>query len=65
MLSGIGPEEELTRHNIAVRVNLPGVGRNLQDRYEVGVVSEMNQPFSLLEGSTFRALKPVKPRSPI
>ncbi|MFO1368533.1 MAG: GMC family oxidoreductase N-terminal domain-containing protein [Marinagarivorans sp.] len=55
MLSGIGPEEELTRHNIAVRVNLPGVGRNLQDRYEVGVVSEMNQPFSLLEGSTFRA----------
>jgi choline dehydrogenase len=64
MLSGIGPEEELTRHQIKVRVHLPGVGRNLQDRYEVGVVNEMNQPFSLLDGSTFRAPEPGDPHDP-
>ena len=34
MLSGVGPEEELSRHGINVRVALDGVGRNLQDRYE-------------------------------
>ena len=42
MLSGIGPREELERHGIEVRVELPGVGKNLQDRYEVGVVNRMN-----------------------
>jgi choline dehydrogenase-like flavoprotein len=42
MLSGIGPREELERHGIQVRIDLPGVGRNLQDRYEVGVVNRMN-----------------------
>jgi 4-pyridoxate dehydrogenase len=31
MLSGIGPAEELVRHNIPVRVPLAGVGQNLQD----------------------------------
>ena len=41
MLSGIGPRAELERHGIPVRVDLPGVGRNLQDRYEVGVVNRM------------------------
>lgn len=30
MLSGIGPEAELKRHNIPVRVDLPGVGQNFQ-----------------------------------
>jgi len=29
MLSGIGPAEELRKHGIAPRVDLPGVGRNL------------------------------------
>lgn len=42
MLSGIGPAKELQKHNIPVRVDLPGVGKNLQDRYEVGVVNRMN-----------------------
>lgn len=54
MLSGIGPREELARHGIEARVDLAGVGRNLQDRYEVGVVLELNEPFSLLEGVSFR-----------
>lgn len=54
MLSGIGPREELQRHGIACRVHLPGVGRNLQDRYEVGVVSEVAEDFALIEGAAFR-----------
>lgn len=41
-LSGIGPREELERFGIPVKVELDGVGRNLQDRYEVGVVNRMN-----------------------
>ena len=36
-LSGIGPRKELNRHGIPVIQDLPGVGRNLQDRYEVGL----------------------------
>ncbi|NQD91666.1 dehydrogenase [Pseudomonas sp. CrR25] len=31
MLSGIGDPAELAKHGIETRVNLPGVGRNLQD----------------------------------
>ena len=42
MLSGIGPAEQLAQHSIPLRVDLPGVGTNLQDRYEVGVVNRMN-----------------------
>jgi choline dehydrogenase-like flavoprotein len=53
MLSGIGPKDELDRLNIKTRVNLPGVGRNLQDRYEVGVVNRLKQDWSVLRGATF------------
>ena len=42
MLSGIGPREDLERLGIEVKVELPGVGRNLQDRYEVSVVNRMS-----------------------
>jgi choline dehydrogenase len=42
MLSGIGPRETLERFGIPVRAELPGVGQNLQDRYEIGVVNQMN-----------------------
>jgi 4-pyridoxate dehydrogenase len=31
MVSGIGPEQELKKNGINVRVNLPGVGQNLSD----------------------------------
>ena len=41
MLSGIGPADELNRHGIRVRVDRPGVGRNLQDRLETGVVVKL------------------------
>ena len=39
-LSGIGPRDELEALGIDVKVNLTGVGTNLQDRYEVGIVTE-------------------------
>lgn len=42
MLSGIGPREELEKHQIPVRVDLPGVGSNLQDRYEISVLNRMS-----------------------
>ena len=55
MLSGIGPPDELQRVGIPVRVPLPGVGANLQDRYEVSVVSEMDFPeWDIYEGATFQ-----------
>jgi choline dehydrogenase-like flavoprotein len=43
MLSGIGPKSELEQHGIPVRLDRPGFGQNLQDRYEVGVVSERDE----------------------
>ncbi len=52
-LSGIGPAEELKKFNIDVVADRPGVGENLQDRYEVGVIAEFDKPFALLEGATF------------
>ena len=52
-LSGIGPRAELDRFGIPCRVDRPGVGENLQDRYEVGVVSKMTANFRLLSGLTF------------
>lgn len=54
-LSGIGPAAELERHGIAVKVDLPGVGANLQDRLEVGVVSELKNDVQLTKDCTFGA----------
>ena len=39
MLSGIGPAAELERHGFAVRVNLAGVGGNLQDHLDYCTLS--------------------------
>lgn len=54
MLSGIGPESVLRKHGIEPRMPLPGVGANLQDRYEVGVVTQAAEPFGILRDATFR-----------
>jgi choline dehydrogenase-like flavoprotein len=54
MLSGIGDEKHLREQGIECRVDSPGVGRNLHDRYEVTVVSEMEGDFDLLKGANFR-----------
>ncbi len=53
MLSGIGPAAHLAGLGIAVRVNLPGVGSNLQDRYEVAVTHRMRSNWEVLEGARF------------
>jgi choline dehydrogenase len=53
MLSGIGDPAELSRHGIASTVDLPGVGRNMQDRYEIGVVTRMKKPWAALNGVTY------------
>jgi choline dehydrogenase len=54
MLSGIGGCDALAPHRIEQRVDLPGVGRNLQDRYEVAVVNRMKfDAWAVLEGATF------------
>jgi len=59
MLSGIGPRAELERHGIGVNVDLLGVGKNLQDRYEIGVVNRMNfEQWHIFEGAKFDASDP-------
>jgi choline dehydrogenase-like flavoprotein len=59
MLSGIGPAAHLREHGIPVRVDLPGVGRNLQDRYEAAVTYRMRQPWKILAGARFERGDPV------
>lgn len=53
MLSGIGPKDELERHRIPLHIDLPGVGKNLQDRYEVGIVYQMKENLSSLADAKF------------
>jgi choline dehydrogenase len=50
MLSGIGPAVQLGAHGIATVVDLPGVGRNLQDHllFGVGYQCLRDQPFPAL-----------------
>ena len=38
LLSGVGPREELERHGIALRHELPGVGANLADHVDLALV---------------------------
>ncbi len=64
-LSGIGPRAELEAHGIPVKVDLPGVGENLQDRYEVSVVSRMRADFSLIRGARFRPPLPGEAPDPL
>jgi choline dehydrogenase-like flavoprotein len=59
MLSGIGPRPELERHGIPVRADLAGVGRNLQDRYEIGIVHRMKNRWRALEGAAFEKGDPL------
>jgi choline dehydrogenase len=64
MLSGVGPSKQLQKLGIPVIADLQGVGENLQDRYEVGLISKLRRPFELLEGASFappRGTGPVEP----
>ena len=53
MLSGVGDPSHLAEHGVDVAHPLPGVGRNLQDRYEIGVVSRMKKPWDALRGADY------------
>ena len=61
MLSGIGPKEHLEKNDVKCLLDRPGVGSNLQDRYEVGIVATMNKPFKMLHDATFEAPAPGAP----
>ena len=54
MLSGVGPPEELSKHKIKTKIPLSGVGKNLQDRYEIGIVHEMREAFAILKHAELR-----------
>jgi len=53
MLSGVGSPDVLGRHKIPVCVELPGVGKYLQDRYEIGVVNRMARGWKVLDDARF------------
>ncbi|KAJ9063010.1 hypothetical protein DSO57_1004640 [Entomophthora muscae] len=53
MLSGIGDREHLEEFNISVVSHVPGVGRNMMDRYEVPMVLQYGQKFKHLTECKF------------
>jgi choline dehydrogenase len=57
-LSGVGPKEELEQWNIPVVVDLPGVGSNMQDRYENTIVGESTSDFVITAQCTFLTSMP-------
>jgi choline dehydrogenase len=59
MLSGIGPATELKRLHIPVVKDLPGVGSNLQDRYEVQITARLKEPLDVV-----KICKPGDPNDP-
>lgn len=58
MLSGIGPPDHLRALGIDVRAPLWGVGSNLQDRYEIGVVNRLRRPWPFYDDATFSPADP-------
>jgi choline dehydrogenase len=59
-LSGIGPADELSQFGIDVVVDLPGVGTNMQDRYEVPIIGKTTSDFALTKDCTFQKSQPDK-----
>ena len=47
MLSGIGPADELRDHGLDVVIDLPGVGKNLQDHVDCVMSYECTKPVTL------------------
>lgn len=57
MLSGIGPEDQLTSLGIPVKVNAPDVGANLQDHAQVPVMVEAREKWGYYrDGTGYRML---------
>jgi choline dehydrogenase len=53
MLSGIGAADELAAHGVAVKHELPGVGRNLSEHPRVNVQFEASRPVTFLNQLRF------------
>ena len=51
LLSGIGPAEEIALREIEPVVDLPDVGRNLQDHVQIGGIWTTEEPVSLILGA--------------
>jgi len=47
LLSGIGPAEELRALDVPIVLDLPGVGKNLQDHLDVNIVQRVTRPVTL------------------
>jgi len=47
MLSGIGDAEELRSHGITINSHLPGVGKNLQDHFQIRTIYKLKKPLSI------------------
>jgi len=56
LLSGIGPQDELSRHGIPLQHHLPGVGKNLQDHLIGGVLTHTNLKDTLDGAERFPAI---------
>jgi 4-pyridoxate dehydrogenase len=63
MLSGIGDPDELRRHDIGVRVALPGVGKNLQDHISAAVAYERKEPGPFHHAMRFDRIVPSVARA--
>lgn len=59
--SGIGPASELKALGITVVKDLPGVGKNLQDHYEVAVQATTPMDYAVLNGCNFAFAGDGKP----
>ncbi|KAI8265661.1 Oxygen-dependent choline dehydrogenase [Colletotrichum sp. SAR11_239] len=57
-LSGVGPKKELESFNITTIVDLPGVGTNMQDRYEATVIGKTTSDFVITSKCTFGETSP-------
>ncbi|KAI8973204.1 GMC oxidoreductase-domain-containing protein [Mycotypha africana] len=55
--SGIGPKSELTKANVETIVDLPGVGKNLQNHWRVPLVHETTKPEMSLHRDLFQREK--------
>lgn len=56
MLSGIGPADQLTAHDIPVVVDLPGVGKNLQDHLAIMDIVHSKERVTLAAAESLRNL---------
>src|SRR5258708_7013822 len=59
MLSGIGDADELRAHDIAVKVALPGVGKNLQDHISASIAYGRRETGTLHRAMRFDRIVPA------